>query len=131
MTEKKKISFDIKPKAGVTANVAVVDWPTDVRGVTTDLRKTLRSTAQQINGDAARLKLVLETLSIGLGMFKAKFIDDKKKLARKYEEGVKREEEAKERRLKEAELQLELAEAALEEQAKQVAKMAEAIKGKE
>lgn len=54
------------------------DLPTDIYGVTTDLRKAMLAAASRIRGDQTKYSLVKETLSILSEYLDEKFVEDSK-----------------------------------------------------
>lgn len=90
----------IKTKSGSSTNAAALVFPSDRWGVTKDLRKAIATTASRVAGAEDKMKLVRETLEIGLAHMEAKFERD---AAYRAELKAKAEAEAKARKSTKAE----------------------------
>ena len=78
-------------KGGVSSNPSLVEFPQDVWGFTSKLRKVGLSTAGSIRGNEAKLKQFMQTLQIIAEHAKARFPVDKATLERNLEENAKRD----------------------------------------
>ena len=67
---------DITVPAGVSANAAHVEFPRDVWGFTTELRKAGLQAAGRVRGDQSKQELLLQTLSIIAQHALARFPED-------------------------------------------------------
>lgn len=60
-------------KKGVPSNPALIDWPGDVHGVTSELKAAIVKTAGSMNAQPDKLALVLKVLELGFGHVQARF----------------------------------------------------------
>lgn len=68
--------------AEVSSNRAEVQFPTDPWGFTRDVRKALLDAAASVRGNDVKMKLLMETLAVGLAHAKKRFPEDKDKMKR-------------------------------------------------
>lgn len=87
-TQTKQINKD-----GVSSNPSRVEFPQDLWGFTSKLRKAGLSTAGSIRGNEEKLKLFMQTLQIIAEHAKARFPVDKQVLERNRLENEKRDAE--------------------------------------
>lgn len=59
-------------------NAAMLDWPTDVWGLTKDLKLAIIQVASRVNGHEDKKELVDTVLEVGLDFLQAKYREDNK-----------------------------------------------------
>ncbi len=80
--------------ASVTANPALIDWPSDIWGMTSTLRAAFIMAARAVRGNDEKMKLFMDTVRIGAQHAVARFDGDKAGI----QDEIFREAEAIERR---------------------------------
>jgi len=71
------------PALVVPANAALIEWPTDVWGLTKDLKKAVVFLASRIGGHADKKELADRTIAIALAHIESKFDVESKSHAKK------------------------------------------------
>lgn len=61
-----------KAKNTVSPNPAQIDWPRDVDGVTSELKKAITNAARRMNGRADKRDVILAVLEVGIGHVNAR-----------------------------------------------------------
>lgn len=73
----KKASCDaFVTKVKVHHNPAFLEWPTDVWGLTKDLKKAITALASRVKGQPDKMELVEKTLEVALGHLNARYEHD-------------------------------------------------------
>lgn len=70
----------------VSSNSALVEWPQDKWGFTSELRKTGLRTVARVRGDDVKMALLMETFRILIQHAQARLPEDKAALSRRIEE---------------------------------------------
>lgn len=81
MTEKTETKKAVKPeakKAPVSHNPTFLEWPTDVWGLTKDLKKAVVALANRVKGQPDKKALVEATLEVALAHIEARYTHDSK-----------------------------------------------------
>lgn len=81
MTDASAIPADKTPvapaPAPAIANPALIEWPSDVWGMTTALRAALISAARSVRGNDEKMALFMATIKVGVQHSMARFEGDK------------------------------------------------------
>lgn len=80
------------PAPKVSHNVSMLEWPTDIWGLTKDLKSALTYIASRINGQPDKKELVSKVLEIGTAHIEAKYaLESEQRAARIAKEAEKNE----------------------------------------